>query len=332
MKTKILALLLVIVLAPLSLVAQSEENTELFIADMLTLADNFARPASNGATYQASAGWFSSAKSLEKWEFRVSLHGNALFVPSEKKTFTLNNSQLRLLQFEDAQSAKLPTAFGGFSNKFFTGEVTFSNPVTQEMQTQEVRFQAFEGIDRDYIPHAFMQLTVGLPYQTELTVRAMPEVTIDDVAASTFGVGLKHNLSQYFMDDPDGFQFAAALAFSKFNVEYGFEPIEVENLVMMDLIMVDADLWMVEVIASQQWGLFEAFAAAGMANSNFNYEMGGGGPALSMVNTELQKLGDTEAKFKADLGFNLHFGKFRISAMGTGGKYFNANLGLHVRF
>lgn len=331
MKSRAIVFLLMIVWAPVSLVAQSEENTELFIADMLTLADNFARPASNGATYQASAGWFSSAKSLEKWEFRISVHGNALFVPAEKKNFSLNNSQLRLLEIENAQSAQLPTAFGSTTDNYLMGEVTFMNPVTQEMQTQEVRFKAFEGIDRDYIPHAFLQLAVGLPYETELTVRAMPEVTIDDVTASTYGVGLKHSLSQYFIDDPDGFQLAAAIAFSRFNVEYGFEPIEVQDLVMMDLIMVDADLWMMEAIASQRWGVFEAFAAAGVANSNFNYEMGGDGIALSMVNTELQKLGDTEAKFKADLGFNLHFGRFRISAMGTGGKYFNANLGLHVR-
>jgi hypothetical protein len=59
--------------------------------------------------------------------------------------------------------------------------------------------------------------------------------------------------------------------------------------------------------------------------------LGGGGPALVTVNTELKTLGDTEAKFKADLGFNLHFGRFRLSAMGTAGKFFNANLGLHVR-
>lgn len=310
---------------------RAQDNSDLFIADMLTLADNFARPASNGATYQASAGWFSSAKSLEKWEFRISLHGNALFVPDEKKSFSLNNSQLRLLEIQDGQSAQLPTAFGSTTNTVFTGEVTFENPFTGETQTENVVFDAFEGINRDNIPTAYFQVAVGIPYQTELTLRAMPEVTIDDVTASTFGAGLKHSLSQYFIDNPDGFQLAAAIAFSKFNVEYGFEPREVRDLVTFDLITVDADLWMVEAIGSQRWGSFEAFAAAGIANSNFNYEMGGEGFALARVNTELQKLGDTEAKFKADLGFNLHFGRFRLSAMGTAGKFFNANLGLHVR-
>lgn len=332
MKIKHLAPFFLILFAPFALVAQSEPNTDLFIADMLTLADNFARPASNGATYQASAGWFSSAKSLEKWGFRISLHGNALFVPKEKKTFSLNNSQLRLLEIENGQSAELPTAFGGSTNVIFIGEVTFLNPATQEMQTEEVSFRAFEGLNRDYVPHAFLQLAVGLPYGTEFTLRAMPEVTIDDVTASTYGAGLKHSISQYFGNDPDGFQLAAALAFSKFNVEYAFEPRTVQDLVTMDLITVDADLWMMELIASQKWGFFEPFLAAGMASSNFDYKMGGDGIALGLVNTELQKLGDTEAKFKADLGFNLHFGKLRVSAMGTGGKYLNANLGVHVRF
>lgn len=332
MKKKYLFLFLLVVFANSVDDIKAQENTDLFIADMLTLADNFARPASNGATYQASAGWFSSAKSLEKWDFRLSLHGNALFVPEKKKSYGLSNNDLQLLEIENSQSAQVPTAFGSSTDVFFMGEVTFLNPISNQMESREVRFRAFEGIDRDYIPHAFLQLAVGLPYETEITLRAMPQVTIDDVTASTYGVGLKHSLSQYFSDDPEDFQLAAALAFSKFNVEYGFEPIEVEDLVLMDVINVDADLWMLEAIGSKRWGVFEAFAAAGMANSNFNYEMGGGGPALVTVNTELKTLGDTEAKFKADFGFNLHLGRFRLSAMGTGGKYFNANLGLHVRF
>jgi hypothetical protein len=189
------------------------------------------------------------------------------------------------------------------------------------MESREVRFKGFDGVARDYIPHGFLQVAVGLPAGTELTIRGVPQITIDDVTASTFGLGLKHNLSQYFRNySPEGFQLALAGAYSKFNVEYAFEAIEVEDLVMMDLIEVDAHLWMFEAVASKQWGAFELFGAAGAASSSFDYEMGGGGPALVTVNTELQELGGVEAYFKGDLGFNLHMGRF-----------FNANLGLHVR-
>jgi hypothetical protein len=311
---------------------QAQDNSDLFIADMLTLADNFAKPASEGAAYQAGAGWYSSAGTLDRWDFRLSVHGNALFIPQDRKTFSLSNSSLQLLEIEGAQSAELPTAFGTQTTTFFTGEVTFENPVSGNTETRAVRFKGFDGIDRDYVPHAFLQVAVGLPSGTEVTVRGMPEVTIDDVTASTFGLGLKHNFSQYFRNySPEGFQLAAALTYSKFDVEYAFEPIEVEDLVMMNLIKVDAHLWMAEAIASKQWGAFELFGALGAASSSFDYVMGGDGPALVTVNTQLQELGDVEAYFKSDLGFNLHLGRFRLSAMGTAGKFFNANLGLHVR-
>ncbi len=330
MKNIIVSLSLIFFLAAQNLSAQ--ENSDLFIEDMLTLADRFAEPASEGAAYQASAGWFSSAASLEQWDFRMSFHGNALFVPDEKKRFPLSNSDLRLLEIEDAQNAQLPTAFGSTTTTFFKGEVNFLNPVSGEMESRAVRFKGFDGVNREYIPHAFAQVAVGLPYHTELTLRAMPQVTIDDVSASTFGIGVKHNLSQYFRNySSEGFQVALAAAYSRFNVEYAFEPIEVEDLVLMDLIEVDAHLWMLEVIASRQWGAFELFGAAGVTSSSFDYTMGGGGPALITVNTELQELGDVEAYFKSDLGFNLHLGRFRLSAMATAGKFFNANLGLHVR-
>lgn len=330
MKNRFLPILFIFFLAEHTMNAQ--DNSDLFIEDMLTLADRFAKPASEGAAYQASAGWFSSAVSLEKWDFRISLHGNALFVPEKKKTFSLSNSDFRLLEIENGENAQLPTAFGSTTSTFFTGEITFENPLSGKMESRTVRFKGFDGINRDYVPHAFMQVAIGLPAGTELTIRGMPQVTIEDVTASTFGLGLKHNINQYFRNySPEGFQLAVAAAYSKFNVEYDFEPIEVEDLVMMNLIEVDAHLWMLEAIASKQWGVFELFGAAGAASSSFDYEMGGGGPALVTVNTELQDLGGVEAYFKSDLGFNVHLGKFRISAMATAGKFFNANLGLHIR-
>lgn len=305
--------------------SQDGGDIGLFIKDMKFLADNFARPASNGAAYQASAGWFSSAASLKEWDVRLSVHGNALFVPTSKKSFTVSNGELDLLQIEGAQNAKIPTAFGSASDVYFAGHI--GAPVNED-----VRFRAFDGIDKDFVPHAFVQAAIGLPAGTELTVRAMPEVTIDGVTASTYGIGLKHNLSQYFSyNKPEDFQLAAAVAYSKFDVSYAFEEIAVDNYLVMNLIDVDADLWMAEAVGSKRYGGFEVFGALGVANSKFHYTMGGSGDFLPTVNDELKTLGDTELQFKGDIGFNMYFGHFRVSTMATAGKFFNANLGLHYR-
>lgn len=293
---------------------------------MLTIAENFSQPAADAVGYQASAGWFSSAVSLEKWDFRVSLHGNALFVPSDKKTFNLSNAYLKLLEIKGAESAELPTAFGGKTEYRFVGNINYLG------QDFPVDFNAIDGIGRDYVPHAFLQVAVGVSAGTEVTVRAMPQITLDGVTASTYGVGVKHNLSQYFgYNYPEDFQLALGISYSMLNVEYEYEPVEVESLLVMDMITVDANLFMAEVIGSKRWDFFELFGAAGAMNSDFNYEMGGSGILLPQVNAEVDKIEDSQIQFKGDLGFNLHFGRFRLSSMATLGEFFNANLGLHVR-
>lgn len=303
-----------------SVVKAQDTERQLIIGDLLLLTDNFAQPASNGAAYQASAGWFSSATPVDEWKVRVSVHGNALFVPTSKKTFTVSNSQLQALNIQGAQNARVPTAFGTSSDVVFQGEY----------QGYPFEFQAFEGINRDYVPHAFVQAAVGLPYGTEVTVRAMPEVTIDGVDASTYGIGVKHSLSQYFRyNRPDDFKLAVGLAYTKFKVAYDFTPVDIQ-IATLDLIDVNADLWMLEAIGSRRYGDFEVFGALGATSSAFDYTMDGTGDAgLKEINTALKTLGDSEVQFKGDIGFNLYFGRFRVSTMATAGKFFNANLGLH---
>ncbi|MGB7785507.1 MAG: DUF6588 family protein [Salinimicrobium sp.] len=305
--------------------AFAQDDVDDFIDDVLVIGGRFSEPAAEGAAYQASAGWFSSAVPLEKWDFRVSLHGNALFVPSDKKEFHLSNSDLKILEIDGAESVTLPTAFGGGSSVTLSGEIDFNGqtiPVTN--------FQAIEGIGRNYVPHAFLQVAVGVSAGTEVTVRAMPEVKIDGVTASTYGLGAKHNLSQYFgFAYPEDFQVALGAAYTKLVVQYDFEPRGAEGLVVLDKIDVDANLFMAELIGSKRWGAFEVFGAAGAMNSKFSYTFGGTGQ-VDLVNSEVERLEDSKMQFKGDLGFNLHFGRFRLSSMATLGDFFNANLGLHV--
>lgn len=326
--------LLLSFLLPSSLVAQTEDNSQLFINDMLTLAQNFAQPAADGVSYQAGAGWFSSAAALEKWDWRISVHGNTLFIPSDKKTYYLNNNDLELLQMNEISSAELPTAFGATTGIYFVGDVTYRNPFSNSLETvtiDEDDFKGLDGIQKSSIPHAFLQMAVGVSAGTEITVRAMPEVTIDGVTASTYGVGVKHSLSQYFTENyPEDFQISFGASYSKLNVDYEFDPISVETFLTMNHITVDANLLMAEVIGSKKWGFFEAFGALGVMNSNFDYEMGGEGIALARVNAELGGIEGDQTQFKGDFGFNIYYGAFRLSAMGTVGEFFNANLGLHV--
>ncbi|WP_026933623.1 DUF6588 family protein [Christiangramia echinicola] len=318
---KKLFLLILVFISGNSFAQLIPEEGQQIVDDLLFLADGFASPASESAAYQATASWFTSARALEPWKVDVSLHGNALFVPSSKKQFTVNSGDFGNLTINDGDGgAQVPTAFGGGSEVMFNGS----------FMGEEFSFQAIEGIDKGALIYPFAQVSVGLPYGFQVGVRALPGLEIDGAEFSTYGVGLKHNFSQYFrFNDEDDLQIAGILAYDIFDVKYEFEQISVPDLVNLNLIDVSAGVWMAEVMASKKYENFEIFGALGVAQSDFEYEFGGSGVALPIINNELVRLNDKEAQFKGDIGFNLYFNKFKISTMATAGKFVNVNLGLH---
>lgn len=319
LKTTILLILLIIGGRSYGQIIPQEGRD--IINDLLFMADGFASPASESAAYQGTASWFTSARALEKWKVDVSIHGNGLFVPSSKKEFTVNQADFSNLTINDGDNgAVVPTAFGSDSEVMFNG--TFMG--------EDFSFKAFEGIDKGALFYPFAQVSVGLPFGTQIAVRALPELEVDGSQFSTYGIGLKHNLSQYFrFNDKEDLQVAAVVSYNIFDVKYEFEQKSVPNLVNLNLIDVSADLWMAEALASKRYENFEIFGALGVAMSDFEYEFDGSGNALGFINTSVATLNDKEAQFKGDIGFNLYFEKFKISTMATAGKFVNLNIGLH---
>lgn len=296
------------------------------------LAGNFAEPAANGAAYQASAGWFSSAAASDLWAVDISVHGNILFVPEKRRNFQISNAAFaevhpgvaNILSVKGAESAEVPSAFGGATDVFFQGEIFGQN----------FEFQSLEGINKKIILHPFVQASVGLPLGTEFSLRYLPKVTVDGVDFNTYGIGLKHNLNQYFRNSyPSDFQFAAVLTYSKFDVDYAFLPVEIPGFAKMEAIAVNADIWLGQFLASKAFmdSGWEVFAALGATTASFNYELGGNGIGLPAINSELKSLSKNDVEVKADLGFNYKYQNFMLSSMFSVGKFFNYNLGLHYK-
>lgn len=307
----------------------AQSQIDLLTEDMLLVADNYAAPGAEGAALQASAGWFTTARASEKWQIDVSIHGNALFIPRGKESRLSRNSNFSVLNLRSGSSALLPTVFGGKTEEVFEGEI--QNPIGSG--SIPFNFNAIEGLDKEVLLHPFAQVTVGLPYGTDVAVRFLPRVAIDDVGFSTYGVGIKHNFSQYIkFSRPDDFQFAAAITYSNFNVDYAFAPIAIPfDVLEINRIDVDANLFFFQLMGSKLYNNFEVLGAIGTTISSFDYEMGGSGLILDPLNTSLGGLGESSTKIKGDIGFNYMIGNFKISSMITASSFFNVNMGVHYR-
>lgn len=303
-----------------------------FANDMLLLADKFASPAAQGAAYSSSGGWFVSARSLDPWQVDFSVHANVLFVPESKRNLTVSGSEFQTFNIRGAETATIPSAFGEQTNVVFEGSLF----------GQSFQFDAIDGVEKQVLAHPFVQAAVGLPMGTDLVVRFSPQVAVDDVRFSTLGVGLKHNINQYFLDSgPTDFQFAALVSYSKYDVNYAFNPVVVDYdllgqtflIAQMEDIEVDADFWLLQLVSSKGFANsnWEVFGALGATNSSFGYVLGGRGEALGQINRALETLSNSEMEVKGDLGFNYKAGDFLISSMFSVGKFLNYNLSLHYR-
>lgn len=305
-----------------------QSDLDLLVNDLLKISSDFAIPAAEATVYQSDAGWFFSAKSLDPWQVDVSVHGNALFVPHGKSTTQVSNSDYDIIKIRGAESVEIPTAFGGDTDIFFDGKIDLFG------KTTEFEFQALEGMNKKVVYHTFVQASIGLPMKTEISIRFVPIFKIDEVEILTYGIGLKHNISQYFTGvEPSDFQFAALVGYSKFEVYYEYDPLVVANIVSFDALEVNSDLWTLQLISSKSFknSPWEIFGAVGITNSRFEYKLGGEGIALESLNNALKSLSERKTTVKGYLGFNYTWHEFMLSSALSFGNFYNYNLGLHYR-
>jgi len=305
------------------------------LSDVVLLSKGFVGPAADASVYQSSSAWYSSAKSVGKFKVDFSIHANVLPIPKKQKNSTVNNADFQKLEIRGgAQSASIPTALGGDTKTFFDFNIG----------GQDYEMQAFEGVDESFLAHPYVQASVGLWKETDISFRYSPKVKIDVSDYQIIGGAIKHNLTQYMRKEGDdkSLEVAVLLSYSKFDLDLFFDEFKLEAtnplpgsipLAVINSIIIDADSWLFQFIVSKEYKKLEFSGSLGLTRSNFKYELGGNeGLFLNLFNNALTTL-DEENKmgFKGDVGVNYHFKKFYISSMVSVGKFANCNIALHYK-
>jgi len=170
------------------------------------LVSSYLQPVIEGTIYNLNNGWYRTAKTHKLLGFDVTVNASLAEVPNAKQVFTFNNSDYNMGNTtiklsSGAQSAELPTAMGGETNEELMLERNVDSSITNLKST----FNAPNGLlarqSSDYVgmaPLAIAQIGIGLIKKTDLTVRFVPEQSGDDYNIKLLGVGLKHNILQYF--------------------------------------------------------------------------------------------------------------------------------------
>ena len=167
-------------------------------SDAQNLLKGYLTPAAEGLGYSLGSGWNTTAKPHKFLGFDISVIANAAIIPSNKETFTFNNSDFTSIKLDDESivSAELPTLFGSskledrplleFLNK--DGNISSSSLPGVGLE---------EEIGYNVMPSAALQLGLGLFKNTELKLRYAPKVDEKEFEFSSFGIGVLHDVKQW---------------------------------------------------------------------------------------------------------------------------------------
>ena len=161
--------------------------------DQEILVQEYFNPLFNALQISMGEGWVKSAKTHKKLGFDFTFSLSAINVP--KRDLSFSNQIFNNLSSTSTHS---PTIFGSDSNgtylvEFYPPDSDYSMSTSFEIPNGH---NDLLSSGRLILPN--LQLSIGVPFRTELIVRYMPETTNKGAKFKSIGLGIKHSISQYF--------------------------------------------------------------------------------------------------------------------------------------
>jgi hypothetical protein len=271
------------------------------VVDLNTVAKGYLTPAGNSFAAGLGSDWYNTAAVHKTWGFDLTIGAGVIQAPVSDQSFSLTG--LTNLKPTDATVTTAPTFMGkgngvelnlfqpqylsnGKANPFYPGKiVSFTTP----------------GAISQYVPTASIQLTLGLPYINDVSVRFVPKVSVKGFETSLWGIGIKHNIKQWIPVVKDlPFDAAVVLAYSKFDVKYSFptsDQITADKLVSggvttnpdpnagsndytTQAMKISASAVTANIVFSKKFAFVTPYIGFGITNTSFDLSMPGNYPTL----------------------------------------------------
>jgi len=321
-------------------------------ADATKLVNAYGEPLFKGIGVGLNSGWYSSAKPKKLLHFDLRITASATFVPASDKTFDVTKIGLSNNVRPDNPNQTITPTFGG--------NTSTNGPLLDiyDDSGRKVGSYTMPSGKSSVIPAPQIQLTVGLVGNTDLTIRAIPRINFGSSGdISSIGFGIRHDIMQDFVgkkaDKLIPFDLAVALGYSHLsmnipltvNPDNGAKPKDGQQSTDFSNQHVGATFnnFMIQAIISKKLSFFTPFLSVGYNNTHTQFGTIGNFPVTtgetltgtSTYTTYNNPINITETSidgFRADLGFQLTPGFFRIYVSGSLAQYSSVNAGIGFGF
>lgn len=166
-------------------------------ADANKLINAYVGPGIRGLSYGMASGWFNTAATHKLGGFDLGLTVSAVMLPTSDETF--DPTKLGLSANTVPSSNIAPTVIGP-EKPTGAAQYTFKNNGVTIASVDGPQGLDLKGaIGSNAVPVPMVQLGVGLIKNTDLKIRLLPEQKLGaDGRIKMFGVGLMHDIKQYF--------------------------------------------------------------------------------------------------------------------------------------
>ncbi|WP_442265677.1 DUF6588 family protein [Tenacibaculum sp. ZS6-P6] len=331
--------------------SQEIENLVKAAGDANKIANAYSAPALEGLIYSMNNGWFHTAKVHKKFGFDITIGASGSFVPSERETYQISALGLTSTIISSPETA--PTIFGEGDGGTLTLQTTVSgidvgNGTTVDNVTVDVPLELPEGFKEDLpgslVPAPAVQVTVGLPWKLETSVRFVPKVGSDDVKGSLFGIGLKKEITDILGPlDKLPLHLAVMGTYTNMNVDGQIEDSTEANFIVRNAeTQFRLNSYTIQLLASLNFPIINFYGAVGYGGGNATVDVLGDYSVIYDVSGSTQRV---RADFKdpikqefsagsmrATIGTRLSLGFFKIFADYTLQEYNTVSAGIAFSF
>ena len=270
------------------------------VIDLNTVANGYLKPAGNSFAAGLGSDWYNTAAVHKTFGFDLTFGVGIVQAPQSDQTFDL--SGLKSLKPTIAGTTQAPS-FSGKGNgvelnlmqpQFLSNGS--ANPFYDNGKGKIISFTTPNGVSQ-YVPTASLQFTIGLPVINDVTIRLVPTVKVQGFEASSWGLGIKHNFKQWIPVVKDlPFDAAVVVAFSKFDLKYGFPSAVTPDKLVSDGVTTNPDPNLndyttqgmkikataetANLVFSKKLAFITPYIGFGITNTSFDVTMEGNYPTL----------------------------------------------------
>jgi Family of unknown function (DUF6588) len=339
-----------IIILALSIGTTSQMRAQLYelefvyggVADAEKILQAYLEPFANILGSDLNAGWYNTARPHKLGGLDIT--ATASWAKAPPSLFTYDVSALNLSgTIVPGSPTNAPTIAGSMDER---PTLAYSETVSYpDGSTQDIEYASFtlpNGSGVDFFPLPMLQLTVGLPLGTDVSVRFVPMVQLGEYGEiGLWGVGGKHSISQWIPGIKElklldiSLQGGYTIVSSSANVDVEPLDVDVDNYPGFDwddqFMNQDVSGWTLNLIASQTLSVLTIYEGIGYANSLVEMALQGHYPIHTVILEEGDNLGKTTYEIVED-PFTLKYENMSNLRLNIGARIKLAVLTLHYDF